>query len=124
MSVTPTPNDARQPGAGRNPLGAAGAQVAFGWQLALSMILYTGLGFAADAWLDTSPWFLIAGALFGLIAMAVQVYRFVLEANQRSERNRARYRDLKAQPPPEADDWDADPWEEDEWNKDDWDKEQ
>lgn len=87
------------------------------------MVLYTGLGYAADLWLDTTPWLLIAGAAVGILAMGVQTYRLILEANQKSERHHARYRELGAQPPPPEDAWDKDPWKkEDDWKKDDWDK--
>ena len=48
-------------------LRAAGPAVAAGYTLIAAILIFGGIGYAVDAWRETSPWFLLAGLLLGLI---------------------------------------------------------
>ncbi len=45
----------------------SGPAAAAGYTLIGAILLLGGIGYALDAWRDTSPWFLIAGLLLGII---------------------------------------------------------
>ena len=45
----------------------SGPAAAAGYTLIGAIILLGGIGYAIDAWRDTSPWFLLAGLLLGLV---------------------------------------------------------
>jgi F0F1-type ATP synthase assembly protein I len=45
----------------------SGPAVAAGYTLLGAIILLGGIGYALDAWRGTSPWFLVAGLLLGII---------------------------------------------------------
>ena len=45
----------------------AGPAAAAGYTLIGAILLLGGIGYALDVWRGTSPWFLIAGLLLGLI---------------------------------------------------------
>ena len=45
----------------------AGPAAAAGYSLIGAIIVFGGIGYAVDAWRGTSPWFLLAGLLLGLI---------------------------------------------------------
>jgi F0F1-type ATP synthase assembly protein I len=45
----------------------AGPAAVAGYTLIGALLLLGGIGYALDAWRGTSPWFLIAGLLLGLI---------------------------------------------------------
>ena len=45
----------------------AGPAAAAGYTLIGAIILLGGIGYALDSWRGTSPWFLLAGLLLGLI---------------------------------------------------------
>ena len=49
------------------------------------MLVYIFIGYFLDRWLDTTPWFLIAGALVGMVAFFVQLFKLVkrLEADSK-----------------------------------------
>jgi len=59
-----------------------------GIQLAASMALSLGAGVLLDRWLDTSPWFTLAGATFGILALFGQLYRLTYELNQKKRHPR------------------------------------
>ncbi len=73
--------------------GEALAQLApylsLGWQLALTMVFFLGLGFLVDRWLGTTPLFLIIGALFGLIGIFWQIYQVAQEASSKKKDDKA-----------------------------------
>ena len=48
---------------------AAGEHIGLGVQIAASMLLFVGLGIAADRWLGTEPWGVIAGAALGMVGI-------------------------------------------------------
>jgi F0F1-type ATP synthase assembly protein I len=45
----------------------SGPAAAAGYTLIGAILLLGGIGYALDAWRGTSPWFLIAGLLLGII---------------------------------------------------------
>jgi F0F1-type ATP synthase assembly protein I len=45
----------------------SGPAAAAGYTLIGAIILLGGIGYAVDAWRGTSPWFLLAGLLLGLV---------------------------------------------------------
>jgi F0F1-type ATP synthase assembly protein I len=45
----------------------SGPAAAAGYTLLGAIILLGGIGYALDAWRGTSPWFLVAGLLLGII---------------------------------------------------------
>ena len=45
----------------------AGPAAMVGYTLSGAIIMLGGIGYAVDAWLGTSPWFLLAGLLFGFV---------------------------------------------------------
>jgi len=45
----------------------SGPAAAAGYTLIGAILFLGGIGYALDAWRDTSPWFLIAGLLLGII---------------------------------------------------------
>jgi ATP synthase protein I len=59
-----------------------------GVQLAGSMLVYIFIGFFLDRWLKTEPWFLIAGAVVGMVAFFYQLFKLVkrLEADSRNRK--------------------------------------
>lgn len=69
-------------------LGDAGPYFGLGFQLALSMLVFIGLGYLADRWLGTAPWLLIAGAALGMVATGFYLYRVVQELNAKNQRKR------------------------------------
>lgn len=52
-----------------------------GWQFVFSFLLYAGLGYALDTWLDTLPLFLIIGIIVGMVAIFVLLFRVVKDMN-------------------------------------------
>jgi F0F1-type ATP synthase assembly protein I len=44
----------------------SGPAVVAGYTLIAAIGLFGGIGYALDAWRGTSPWFLLAGLLFGV----------------------------------------------------------
>jgi F0F1-type ATP synthase assembly protein I len=45
----------------------AGPAAVAGYTLIGAIVLLGGIGYALDAWLGTSPWFLLSGLLLGLV---------------------------------------------------------
>jgi F0F1-type ATP synthase assembly protein I len=45
----------------------AGPAAAAGYALIGAILLFGGIGYALDAWLNTSPWFLLSGLLLGIV---------------------------------------------------------
>ncbi len=64
-----------------------------GMQLALSMVFFVVGGYLLDRWLGTAPWLLIAGAVLGMVAFFVQLFRVVGEMNKRSAAQQKRERE-------------------------------
>ena len=45
----------------------AGPAAAAGYTLLAALLVLGGIGYALDAWRGTSPWFLLAGLLLGIV---------------------------------------------------------
>ncbi|HXE79496.1 MAG TPA: AtpZ/AtpI family protein [Vicinamibacterales bacterium] len=55
-----------------------GAVSSVGIAFVLSIVIGTGLGYALDRWLDTSPWFFLFGFIVGVAAGVVSVVRVAM----------------------------------------------
>ena len=53
----------------------AGPYLGLGVQFALTMAFFTLSGYGLDYWLGTSPWLTIGGALIGMTALFIQLFR-------------------------------------------------
>jgi F0F1-type ATP synthase assembly protein I len=51
----------------QDTLRRSGPAAVAGYTLLTAILVLGGVGYALDAWLGTSPWFLITGLLLGLI---------------------------------------------------------
>ena len=71
----------------RTAMGDAGPYLGLGFQIALTMAFYVGLGVGVDLLLDTLPWLTILGALVGLGTVLYQVVRVAEELGEQSERD-------------------------------------
>lgn len=54
------------------------AYLGLGFELAAPVLVGTYVGYRLDRWLETSPWFLILGALLGIAAGFLNFFRRVL----------------------------------------------
>lgn len=59
-----------------------GDESARGIELAVTPLVFGGLGWLVDGWLGTSPWFTIGLAAFALIATVIKMW-FVYDADMR-----------------------------------------
>lgn len=57
-----------------------------GLQLALTVVLFAGLGYLMDRWLGTSPWLLIGGMVLGLVATFVYLLRLAADLSARRKK--------------------------------------
>jgi len=55
----------------------AGPAAMAGYTLVGAIIMLGGIGYAVDAWRDTSPWFLLTGLLLGVIVGFVELARII-----------------------------------------------
>ena len=55
----------------------AGPAASAGYTLIGSLVLFGGIGYALDSWRGTSPWFLFAGLVLGLIVGFVELAKIV-----------------------------------------------
>ena len=55
----------------------SGSAAAASYTLIGAVILLGGIGYALDRWLATSPWFLLAGLLVGLVVGFVELAKTV-----------------------------------------------
>jgi F0F1-type ATP synthase assembly protein I len=70
----------------------SGGYAGLGWQIAGTLVVFVGIGVGLDVWLDTAPWFILAGAGVALASVTAQLWRVNAEMNRASERERARRR--------------------------------
>jgi hypothetical protein len=96
-----------------------------GFQLAGAVLIYVGLGFLIDRWLETSPWGLVGGAVVGMAAFFIQLVRVVRRMNAETQRDggKKKYREFDesewVEEAPTVDAW-KNEWK-DEWDRDkDW----
>ncbi|WP_456424488.1 AtpZ/AtpI family protein [Rhodocaloribacter sp.] len=71
-------------------LRAAGPHLGLGMQLAFTMLFFVGLGYLVDRWLGTLPWFLIGGAVVGMTALFIQLFRVSAEMSAQAKADRER----------------------------------
>lgn len=62
-------------GAWTRALGDVAPYLDLGWRLAGTAAFPPLIGFAFDLWLDTTPWLLLGGCIFGLAGAGVQLKR-------------------------------------------------
>jgi F0F1-type ATP synthase assembly protein I len=55
----------------------SGPAVLSGYTLISAILIFGGIGFALDRWLTSSPWFLLAGLLIGIVVGFVELARIV-----------------------------------------------
>ena len=55
----------------------AGPAAMAGYMLIGSILMFGGIGYAVDAWRGTSPWFLLAGLLLGVIVGFVELAKVI-----------------------------------------------
>jgi F0F1-type ATP synthase assembly protein I len=55
----------------------SGPAAAAGYTLIAAIVLLGGLGYAADQWLETSPWLLLAGLLIGIVVGFYELAKMV-----------------------------------------------
>lgn len=67
-----------------------GAYASLGWQIAGTLVTFVGIGIGLDLWLDTAPWFILAGTAVALASVFAQLWRVNAEMSRASERRRAR----------------------------------
>ena len=52
--------------------------VSLGFEIVAPLVLFMFAGYALDGWIDTRPWFLLAGALLGIAVGMYNLFRRVL----------------------------------------------
>jgi F0F1-type ATP synthase assembly protein I len=55
----------------------SGPAVVAGYTLIGAIVLFGGAGYAIDAWLETSPWFLVSGLLLGVVVGFYELAKLV-----------------------------------------------
>jgi F0F1-type ATP synthase assembly protein I len=55
----------------------AGPAAAAGYTLIGAILLLGGIGYALDSWRGTSPWFLLAGLLLGIVVGFMELAKIV-----------------------------------------------
>jgi len=66
-------------------LAALGLLSGIGLQLAATVLVGLGLGYLADRAFHTTPWFLLAGLLLGVLGGGYSVVRMVMKELRRGE---------------------------------------
>ena len=61
----------------------AGPYLGLGVQIAGSMALFAGGGYAVDRWLDSSPWGILVGAMLGMAGIVALLVRVSREADRK-----------------------------------------
>lgn len=84
-------------GSSRN-LASKSNLLGLGWQIASTLLVFTGGGYALDRWLDTLPWFLIAGALFGMVGVFYQILRIAAELDRAEKARKSKVQGPRSDP--------------------------
>lgn len=71
-----------------------GEYLGLGIQIAASMVLPLLAGLWLDSRLDTSPWFTLSGAIFGILSIFGIILKIAITANKRSDKERKNRRKL------------------------------
>ena len=64
-------------------MGDAAPYLGLGIELMISMVFFVILGYFADGWLGTTPWLLIVGAVLGMVATGVTLWKTVQDIDAR-----------------------------------------
>lgn len=72
------------------PTAALDSGVSQGAELAGSIVVFFGLGFLIDLWLDTRPVFMISLTVFAVVGQFVKMYYVYSSAMRHLEEERAR----------------------------------
>ena len=67
---------------------ALDSSVSQGAELAGSVIVFFFIGFGLDTWMGTTPWFMIASSVFGLIGQFIKMYFSYTSAMSHHEQER------------------------------------
>lgn len=78
MQLPPSPVD-------NDDARAAGVAAGLGCSIVVSIIFCIVGGIFLDEWLDTSPWFTLAGVALGLLAAAYQLYELAMLGQKNRE---------------------------------------
>jgi F0F1-type ATP synthase assembly protein I len=68
----------------------AGPYLGLGLQVAGGLLLFVGLGYLIDGWLDTTPWGMVLGAVLGMIGVTFLLIRVADEASAQDKARRER----------------------------------
>ena len=74
----------------RHGMMEAGRYLTLGMQIAFGMMLFVGIGYVVDRWLESTPWGMILGAVLGMVAVFTLVIRMAREADAIQEARRRR----------------------------------
>ena len=66
----------------------ASSYISLGMQMALTMVFFVTGGYFLDRWLGTEPWLLLVGAVLGMTAVFIHLFRLVAQLNKKSEARR------------------------------------
>lgn len=75
----------------------AGPYLGLGMQLGMTVAFFTIGGYFLDRWLGTTPWFILGGALLGMVAGFIKVVRVSAEMSERSKARRKANQVLNAE---------------------------
>lgn len=72
------------------PVNLADTQVSQGMELAVGIAVFFLMGFGLDAWLNTTPIFMISFTIFAMVGNFVKMYLSYSKAMRHQEEERAR----------------------------------
>lgn len=72
----------------RDGMQAAGPYLGLGVQIAASMAVFAGGGYALDRWLGTTPWGILVGATLGMVGIFFLIVRVARVADVEAKRKR------------------------------------
>jgi F0F1-type ATP synthase assembly protein I len=55
----------------------SGSAAVAGYTLLAALLLLGGIGYALDAWLGASPWFLVSGLLLGIVVGFIELAKII-----------------------------------------------
>lgn len=59
----------------RDPFSKYAEYLSLGLEIAAALTIPIFAGYGLDVWLDTSPWFILAGCLVGMVNIFVLIFR-------------------------------------------------
>ncbi|MEX2400769.1 MAG: AtpZ/AtpI family protein [Rhodothermales bacterium] len=73
----------------QSALKEAGPYLTLGLELGFTMIVWSGIGYVLDIWLETLPWCTLAGVFVGMFSLFRQLLRAARKSDEASKRRRA-----------------------------------